>query len=192
MTYLGKSWIDDVGQIIASAIPKYGNIDLGSEQNPFQNLYLSGEIFGPGGVPITNPLSVYAAGTAYTLTSTPAALDFGTTDPVLVIDQPGTYSIRSTVTLNYVAATFAASQAVTLKLRRTNNTPADLVGSTLVVNTAIITTQTFTFGTFNLPEVIYTTVNANDSITLFGSVAVVPGAGALNATAASIVAVRLY
>ena len=136
--------------------------------------------------------TVYAAGTAYSLTATPAALDFGTTDPVVVLNKAGTYAIRAKVRLNYVGPTFAASRTVTIKLRRTNNTAADLTNGTEVVLTAIVTTVTATFMEVVLPEVIYTTANIDDSITLFGDVSATPSAGSLDAVAASIVAVRLY
>jgi len=137
-------------------------------------------------------LSVYAAGTAYALTATSALLDFGTTDPTLVLNKAGTYLLFGRVRVDYAAATFAASRAVTLKLRRTNNTAADISNSAAVLDTDIITTKTYTFGVFSLPPVLYTTALLTDSISIFGDVAVVPSAGALNAGAASIVAIRLY
>jgi hypothetical protein len=136
------------------------------------------------------PLSVYSAGTAYTLTAVSAALDFGTTDPSLVLNKAGTYLLLGRVNLQANAATFAASRTVTLKLRRTNNTPADLISQATA--TPIITTQTQTIGVFNLPPVIYTTAVLTDAITIFGDVSVIPSAGTLTATEASIVAIRLY
>src|SRR6185369_1987982 len=89
--------------------------------------------------------AIAAAGTAYSLTNTPAALDFGTTDPSLVIDKAGTYLLLARYNLKYNGATFAAARAVTMKLRRTNNTPADLTGGSTVLTTDIVTTKTFTF-----------------------------------------------
>jgi len=136
-------------------------------------------------------LTVYAAGTAYALTTTAALLDFGTTDPSLTITQPGTYLLLGRVVLDYNAATFSASRVVTLKFRRTNNTAADLTNGTTTVDTDIITTITSTFGAFSLPPVIYTTSNENDIIQIFGDVAVAPSAGSLDAVAAEILAVRL-
>ena len=146
----------------------------------------------PDGSPNNYTLAAYAAGTAYSLTATSAALDFGTTDPVVTIDKAGTYAIRGKVTLNYTGATFAASRTVTLKLRRTNNTAADLTNGTTTVLTAIVTTVTATFMVVELPEVLYTTANTNDAITIFADVSVVPTAGSLQAASASIVASRLY
>lgn len=135
---------------------------------------------------------VYAVGTAYSLTATPAALDFGTTDPSIVLNKAGTYLLLGRVNVKYTAATFAASRTVTLKLRRTNNTPADLSNGSMTALTDIITTLTYTMGVFNLPPVVVTTANTDDAVTIFGDVSVIPTAGSLDAVEASIVAVRLY
>lgn len=137
-------------------------------------------------------VKTYAAGTAYSLTAVSAALDFGTTDPSVVINKAGTYLLFGRVNLKYTAATFAASRTATLKLRRTNNTAADLTNGSMTALTDIITTLTYTMGVFNLPPVVYTTTNTDDAITIFGDVSVVPTAGSLDAVEASVVAVRLY
>lgn len=136
-------------------------------------------------------VNVVAAGTVYSLTATPTALTFGTTSPAIVLDKAGTYLLIARANLKYNAATFAATRAVTIKLRRTNNTPADLTGGTRVLATGVITTLTYTFDDSSL-AVVYTTTNVNDAITLFGDVAVVPTAGSLDAIEANIVAVRLF
>lgn len=190
MTRLGKSWLDDVEDVIASIIPKYADIDLGSEQRPFRSAYVDSYLLSDGSA-LNHPGSAYAVGTAYALTAVSAALNFGTTDPVLTIDKAGTYLLLGRVNLLYNAATFAASQAVTLKLRRTNNTAADLGAGSVTLATDIITALTYTFGIFDLPPLIYTTANTDDAITIFGDVAVVPSAGSLDAVAASIVAIRI-
>lgn len=141
-------------------------------------------------VDFANPLSVHAAGTAYALTATSAALDFGTTDPTLTLNRAGTYLIFARARLDYNAATFAASRTATLKLRRTNNTAADLTGGSTSALTDIITTLTYTMADVSW-AVLYTTANTNDAITIFGDVSVVPSAGSLDATQASIIAIRV-
>jgi len=152
----------------------------------------------PGGGSLLSPSassgasqSVYAAGTAYQLTATPALLDFGTTDPSLTLNSPGTYLLLARARIDYTAATFAAVRTVTAKLRRTNNTAADLTGASASLLTSIITTLTFSLGHLVIPTVIYTTANSNDIIQLFGSVSVVPTAGSIDATEAEIIAIRL-
>lgn len=136
-------------------------------------------------------LTVYAAGTAYVLTTTSALLDFGTTDPSLTITQPGTYLLLSRGRIDYNAATFAAFQTVTIKLRRTNNTAADITDATTSFRTEIITALTFTASNGDLPPVIYTTANSNDIIQMWGSIGTGPSAGSIDAVEAEIVAIRL-
>lgn len=139
----------------------------------------------------SNALSVYAAGTAYSLTNTQAALTFGTTSPSLTITSPGTYLILSAAQLDYNAATFAAVRNATIKLRRTNNTAADVTGATRTLKTGIITLLTYTLDVAYLPPVFYTTQNSNDTLSIFGALDTVATAGTLDAVAASIVAYRL-
>lgn len=133
----------------------------------------------------------YSAGTAYALTATPAALTFGTTQPSITITVAGTYRIRGRVVLQYNGATFAASRTVTLKLRRTNNTAADLTNGSTATITSVVTTLTGPFLVITLPDVLYITVNINDAVTIFADVGVVPTVGSLDATEASIHAQRV-
>lgn len=139
----------------------------------------------------TTPLAVYASGTAYSLTNVAALLNFGTTDPSLTITAAGTYIIFATVRIDYTGATFAANRTVTLKLRRTNNTAADLTNSSVSAKTNIITTETETFCRFLIIPSTYITTNATDVIEIWGSIDVVPSAGSIDAVEASIVAVRI-
>lgn len=149
-------------------------------------------VFVNGGRLLTT-LSAYAAGTAYSLTNTAAALDFGTTDPSITITTAGTWKIRSCVQVTYTGATVAAETA-TLKLRCTNNTVADLTGSTITIDLPVATTLTHTYGFVQLPDVYYTTANVNDVVTIFGNVSAALGAGTIDAAAGGtwIVAERLY
>lgn len=137
-------------------------------------------------------LAVYASGTSYQLTATPALLNFGTTDPQLTISSAGTWLILARARLDYNGATFAAVRTATLKVRRTNNTPADIANTSAGVLTDIITTLTYTLAIVGLQPIIYVTTNANDVLELWGSVSVVPSAGSLDASEASIVAIKLF
>lgn len=143
------------------------------------------------GVAYHNPLSVYASGTVYTLTAVSAAVDFGTTDPVLTFNAAGTYAVRARVKVALNGATFAANRTLTLKLRRTNNTAADLANSTTTYIVPVVTTITNTLAIIDLPEVLYTTALTNDTVTIFSDISVVPTAGTISIDEASIVAVRL-
>ena len=151
----------------------------------------SGEIRSDG-TRINYNLATYATGSGYSLTTTPSLLNFGTTDPSVTIDAAGTYLLFSRARIDYNAATFSSSQIVTLKLRRTNNTAADLADALTSAKTEVITTLSYTMGTYSLPPVIYTTANTDDVIQLFGSVDGNPDAGSIDAVEADIEAIRLY
>lgn len=137
-----------------------------------------------------NRHSAYAAGTAYSLTATPAALDFGTTDPSITISTAGTYMIIAHAGLKYNGATFAANQTATLKLRRTNNTAADLTSASRPVTLDIVTTFTGTAEIVQLPPVFYT-ATAGDVVTIFGSLSATPSVGSVDTDSAEIIAVRV-
>jgi hypothetical protein len=148
-------------------------------------------VFVNGGRLLTT-LSAYAAGTVYSLTNSSAALDFGTTDPSITITTAGTWKITACVQLTYTGAT-VATETASLKLRRTNNTAADLTSSTVTIDLPVATTLTNTYGMVMLPAVYYTTANVNDVVTIFGNVSATLGAGTIDAAAAGtwIVAERL-
>ena len=142
------------------------------------------------GVTSANQLSVFAVGTAYSMTDTPAALDFGTTDPSVTITGAGTYLLIARAQTRFNSATFAASRTITLKLRRTNNTAADLTNGAVTQITGVVTT--LTAGGMDLTwAALYTTANTDDAVTIFGDVSVVPTAGSMDVAEASIIAIRL-
>lgn len=138
-----------------------------------------------------DPLAVYAAGTVYTLTATAAAVAFGTTSPVIVLNKAGKYRISARVQMRHAGAEYSTSREVITKLRRTNNTAADLTGGSTTIPTGVITATTGLFTVFTLPDVIYETTRDDDSITIFSSVAVLPTAGSTDVTEASIIAQRI-
>lgn len=145
--------------------------------------------FNPGN--IGQLRSAYGAGTAYSLTGTAAAIAFGTTSPAIVIPAAGVWLVQAQVHLARNGAT-VTTQTATLKVRRTNNTPAD-VGAAPVIDLPASTTLTDTLGIFPLPPVEYTTANTDDALTIFGNVSASLGAGTLDAVAigTSIVATRI-
>ena len=152
----------------------------------------SGFRLSPGDInPGATTFAAYASGIVYALTATSALLDFGTTDPSITIAIPGTYIINARIRVDYNAATFAAVRTVTLKLRRTNNTAADLTNGSAAFKTEIITTLTYTGEIVSIPLVIYTTLNSDDIIQIFGSIDVVPSAGSIDCAEAEIIAVKI-
>jgi hypothetical protein len=137
-------------------------------------------------------IQAYSAGTVYILTNSAALLDFGTTDPSIILDQAGTYLILCGGNFKLNAATFAANQTITCKLRRTNNTAADITNAVDVITLPIVTTTTNHAGTCNVPHIIYTTTNTTDNLQLFGSLSATPSAGTVSCQSAFILAVKLY
>lgn len=205
---LGPSLWGRLRRLSGDLLPDFGGQrDLGSEALPFRNAYIDNLVLS-GGEVNTGPIQASAfnlsdgsdknfklvttaAGTAYTLTNTSAPLDFGTSDPKGTVTKAGTYLVLARVNLQLAGATFASSRTVTLKLRRTNNTPADLTGGSTSLATGVTSTATGTLFAGLLPPVFYTTTNIDDQITVYADVSVAPSAGALNATEANIVFIRL-
>lgn len=156
-----------------------------------RNLF-AGEIDVGAGGRLNAVTAAYGVGTVYSLTNTAAAIDFGTTDPAIVIAAAGTYMISAQLNIAYTGATVVAETA-TIKVRRTNNTPAD-VSVVPVLDLPVSTTLTHTYGIFQIPPFVYTTALTNDAITIFGNVSAALGAGTIDATAigTAIIATRLY
>lgn len=131
-----------------------------------------------------------AAGTAYTMTTSYATLDFGTTDPTITLTAAGTYIIFAEVQTALVSAT-TTTQTESFKLRRTNNTAAD-VSSIFSSPLPVATVGTQVGPSVAITATKYTTVNANDIIALQGILSGALGAGSVTATDARVIAVRLY
>ncbi len=148
-------------------------------------------VSGTGVLAVNSNIKAYAAGTAYSFTNTQAALTFGTTQPAITVNVAGTYLLLAVVRADLNGATFAASRNLTLKLRRTNNTAADVTSSSTTFATPIVTLISDTMAIISLPPVVYTTANTDDALTIFGALNTVPSAGSLDAVEASLVAIRL-
>ncbi len=151
---------------------------------------VSGQLMTAGAqLLLTN--AAYGVGTAYAFTNTAAAIDFGTTDPSIVLTSAGTYLIFGQVHMAYAAAT-VTTETATIKVRRTNNTAADL-SAVVVIDLPVATTLTNSYGIEQIPPFVYTTSATNDAVTLFANVSATLGAGTINATAigTSLVALRI-
>lgn len=134
-----------------------------------------------------------AAGTAYTLTASNADVAFGTTSPVVTLSATGTYLISATIQTQLTGASFAAAQSVSYNLRRTNNTAADLSGTTFSapLSTVAITTVTDAAPAITI-SYLYTTSNATDTVGLRGVISATPSLGSVTCSAATINAVWIH
>lgn len=137
-------------------------------------------------------LSVYGAGTAYTLTNTPAAITMGTTSPSLTITAPGTYLLIGQAVFAIAGIDGATALTFTTQINRTNNTPAIVPNSlkTFVAGSGVASKvgQDVDVAT---PAVIYTTANSTDIIQLWAGDSANPATGTPKISACSIVALRL-
>jgi hypothetical protein len=141
---------------------------------------------------VPNRLSAAASGSPYTLTTTAALVSFLTTSPVVTLDKPGTYWISAYASAEFAGATFAAGRVLTIKLRRTNNTAADLTGSGSTFTIPVVTTVTHTMAVITLPPLLYTTANSNDVIEMWASLSALPSAGSMSIRVPTVLqAVRL-
>jgi hypothetical protein len=157
---------------------------------------------GLEGVAAPTPANTPAigSGSAYSLTATPALLNLGTVTPSIIIAATGNYLLAAWARYDYNAATFATNRVVTTKIRRTNNTPTDITGTTRAFLTPVsllawkatsgadeITTLTYT-ATGYVVALIQYAGTAGDTLELWGSVDVLPTAGSLDAVEASLIA----
>jgi hypothetical protein len=194
--YAGANQTVDLGE---QSLVTTGTTTVGTLVIPLASSFLAVDANGvviatttPAGGTQNTANAVYADGTAYTLTATPAKIDFGTTDPSITLTEAGTYLIYSRARIDYSAATLLGTQTVTTKLRRTNNTAADLTNSPAGFKTAIVTLFTGTAGILTGPMITYTTSNTNDVIELWGSISSTPTVGNITVPEADIMVVKLY
>jgi len=154
----------------------------------------------PGGsqaVTTHTRLTVYASGDPYPMKVTSELLDFGGTDPSLVLNEAGTWLIFPRARIDYFNATYAAATYLdevptfTLVLRETLNTNLNLDDSSTTFQMRDVTTAYFTAQTTNLPGVVYKTTSTTDRIQLWGSVSALPSTGQIWAVEADIVALKI-
>lgn len=108
-----------------------------------------------------------------------------TTDVQLVLDRPGTYLLSAYARLDLAGWVSDDEQPLTLKLRRTNNTAADLLvetGSSLYAIASAVApiraaASTDTIATLTIRS-LYSTAASDDNIQLWGTCEAASGAGA--------------
>lgn len=128
-----------------------------------------------GGVEIGHYIQTDGVGTAYNLTNAQAAVTLGTTSPALVVDEPGVYIVRAAIHLAFNGATIT-TQTMSPKVRRTNNTAADL-SVVPVIDLPAMTTLTHSYGIVVIPPFRYATPRSDDALAIFGALSAAAGAG---------------
>lgn len=180
---------DALNEEIMAAVVTYFNANYSPNVLAADNIIL--QEFGQNQSLSSVAFSAYAAGTAYNLTSSFAKVDFGTTDPAITITSPGKYLIMAGVRIDYVGATLAAVRDVSVKVRRTNNTAADVPDTSAFIGLQIATLLTAFAARFSLPMVAYETSNDDDTLELQGMISVVPTFGNVQVTQAFILAIKI-
>ncbi len=110
--------------------------------------------------------------------------------PTLVLEQAGKYAIFASVQIEANAAT-AAGEVVFFGLSRANNTPAGIANTDVAITLPMAFGATSTIGTFTIPTAIYETANDDDEIVLNGVISATLSSGTIDASAISLVAIRI-
>lgn len=132
-------------------------------------------------------ISSYAVGGAQALTASPAqALSVSVT-----LTQAKTYLLIFAGRFDFDVATIADTEDVTLKMRRTNNTAADISNAVAVGKTGAQSAASKTMAFPQCPAVTYT-ATAGDVIQLYASMSDTPYSGAVNVVEGSILAIPLF
>jgi hypothetical protein len=124
-----------------------------------------------------NSVTSYAAGTLYTLTTSSAALTFGTTSPSVSLTA-GTWRLFAGVNLAYSGATIT-NQTCNVKLYNVTGSAA-VANATLTPALPPATTLSYTVGMFMLP-VVELVVASTSTISLYGNLSASTGAGSVTA-----------
>jgi hypothetical protein len=147
---------------------------------------------GTSGFTVAGNLSTAVGLTqALALTGSNPNVQVGTVTRTLAAAAAKTYLLFARCRLDYVGATFAAPQIINFKLRRTNNTAADVSGAVGNMQTAIITTLSYTAGEIVILAIPYTTSGVSDIIIPCATIDVLPSAGSVEAVECSLTVVEL-
>lgn len=172
-----------------SAILKYldypGDVGEGQTISTGVNVSPAG-VEGPSNSLIP-AISDYTVGGAGALTSSVAQI-LGAS---VTLTETRSYLLLASFRFDFAVATFPASESLTAKLRRTNNTAGDIANAIAVSETGIQTAVSQTMGCAPIPPVVYS-ANAGDVIELWAGLSDTPYSGAVNAVEASIVAIPLF
>lgn len=188
----GSGTVTSVGLSAPSAFTIYGSPVTSSGTLTLTGAGTSSQVIdGTGALKNLTPFAGYGTGTPYALTTSSAAIDLGTSDPTITITSPGTYLITSNVQLEYAGLTTVLNTC-SFKLRRTNNTPADLANASTNFTVPALTLASQTGGDADLNAIIYTTSNSNDKIDIFGNRSGGLTLGSIQISNAYIVATKLY
>ena len=132
--------------------------------------------------------AVYASGTPAALSQTPGLLTFGTTSPSVHLVKNVRRLLTARAVISLSECTVGEPITVTLKLRRTSGTPADLAHAISSVTVGLIAAsgQNEVDVPIELPPCIHTVGNTAETIELWGSIDALPSTGQITVSEASI------
>jgi hypothetical protein len=105
----------------------------------------------------------------HTFSETPEALQFNAVNQSLVINATGKWLLLAKVRVDYSWATYSEDNKIlNLKLRRTNNSAADIADTTVAIKLRDVSTAYFTAQVVDLPQVVYNTTNTTDALSIYG------------------------
>lgn len=152
------------------------------------NNIVSGAQVSPGGTEPSgmSTVSSYHLAGSQALTLTPSQLLTAS----ITLPSTGTYLLLATARIDYVAATTLTQDTVALKLRRTNNTPADIANAVVNVESDIVSNKTETLSIATIAPVTYAGT-VGDIVQVFGATSALPYAGNLEAIEVNLLAIKL-
>lgn len=189
--YLGVSSTSANSLTLSSAAVSYTAISTDALKVTYSSNSVSSLNISSFNVLGTGPSLYSPVGAGYTFTATTNTITVAGSSVTVTLTAAGTYLLFGEANLVYNAATFAANQFITLAIYRQNNTPGVVPNAFIQGRTRIITTITDEAGYYEIPVVVYTTANTTDVLSFHGSVSVIPSAGSLQASRASLLAVRI-
>ena len=133
------------------------------------------------------------AGNPYTITTVFAQVTFaGGTNPTVTLDKAGTWAIKARVRVTRNNSTHIGLHNISLKLRRSNNTAADVTHALTKYADDPHSASNASEVAGTLPEVLYTTANTTDIIQLWALLDVAASSGSHQVTEADIEAYFLH
>lgn len=134
-------------------------------------------------------VEVFGSGSVYSLTTTPALVNLGTTTPAVQLGDAGTYLIFARARFDLNGATFAAVRTLTALIRNIT-AGADVTNSSAAQKVPIVTTLTFTLPLY-FKVFTYESSVDNELLQLWASISVLPSAGTVDCAEADIVAIKI-
>ncbi|HUD83431.1 MAG TPA: hypothetical protein VMQ67_08000 [Candidatus Saccharimonadales bacterium] len=164
------------------------SLNVAPVAGPYWSLLALGQTGSTGPQGTIAVYSAYGSGTAYSLTTSAALLNLGTTPPSVALPAAGTYLIFGRIRLDGASATVTSQTTTTYVY--------DSGASAIVPNSERtfafmpVTTTSGTFAEITTPPVAYA-ISAPTTVQLWGFLSGALGAGAVNCIEADIVAVKI-